>query len=334
MRITRDTLMKVVRDTVAQRTRVDRGLISVYLCGSLLDEDYLLGGTTDIDLVFIHTDQVTIEREIIHLTDEIHLDISHHLHRDYRQTRRLRIHPWLGPTLNSCHVLHDPQHLMDFTQASVRGQFDRADFVLERSRSQEEHARQIWVSFHEEHPVPGPKDMLVYLRAVEHAANAIASLTGHPLTERRFLLRFPQRAEAINQPGLYPGLLGLLGAPNVEVEMLKKWIPVWRVAYDALPAQASSRLHPARRGYYQRAMDFILNGSQPMAALWPLLRTWTLAVSLLPPEHPVQAAWQDAMTRLGLLGDGFVERVEAMDRFLDLVEETLEKWGRLNGAFE
>jgi hypothetical protein len=234
MRVTHETLLRVVRDTVAQRTRIDRSLMSVYLSGSLLEDEYMLGGTTDIDLVFIHTDLEGPDREIVRLTDEIHLDIAHHLHKDYRQTRRLREHPWLGPTLERCVIFHDPQHFMDFTQASVRGQFDRPDHVMERSRRQAEHARQVWLYYHEQKHKAGPKEISDYLRAIEHAANAIASLSGPPLTERRFLLKFPQRMQAIGHPGLYPGLLGLIGGPNVNVDVLRSWLPDWEAAYHAI----------------------------------------------------------------------------------------------------
>ena len=56
MRINRETLLKIARDTTAQRTRADRGIQAVYLSGALLEEEYLLGRTADIDLTFIHID--------------------------------------------------------------------------------------------------------------------------------------------------------------------------------------------------------------------------------------------------------------------------------------
>lgn len=333
MRITREALMKVVRDTVSQRTRSDRSLLSIYLCGSLLKGEFILGGTADIDLVIIHTDQSPVEREIIHLTDDVHLDISHHTHKDYRQTRNLRVHPWLGPTLKSCMILHDPQHFLDFTQASVRGQFDRSDFVLERARKQAEHARQIWVGFHEEQPPAEPKEISAYLRAVEHAANAVASLSGPPLTERRFLMNFPQRAQAVGKPGLSAGLLGLLGAPNTNPETLRGFLSPWQAAYKAVPVEAKLyRLHPLRISYYLKAFKQLLDSDQPMAALMPLLRTWTLAISVQPSNSPFLDDWHVAMENLGLHGDGFLDRVAAMDVYLDQVEETLDQWAIENGA--
>jgi hypothetical protein len=328
MRVNRGTLLKIANDTVSQRARQDRGIISAYMCGSVLGDDYLLGGTTDIDLTFIHVDAIAEEREIVRLTDEIHLDIAHYAQRDFLQTRELRIHPWLGPTISGCDILYDPQHFMDFTQASVRGQFNRSDYILERAQGQAERARQVWMAFYTDTPnEPGPPEMVVYLQAAGQAANAIASLNGSPLTERRMLLRFPERAEMVDRPGLQPGLLGLLGAPNVEASTIKDWLADWQAAYGAVPAElVPSRLHPDRKFYYLRAFEALLEGDQPHAVLWPLLRTWSQAAVLLTPEDEALVAWREAFLQLGLLGAGFAVRVEALDAYLDMVEETLDDW--------
>ena len=333
MRITREVLLKNTRDIISQRTRADRSLLSVYLCGSMLEDEYLLGGAADIDLVFIHTDLVPSPREVIGLTDEIHLDIAHHNHRDYRQPRNLRVHPWLGPTMKDCKVMYDPQHFLDFTQASVRGQFERSDHVMERSRLQADHARQIWLEFHTTHPQSGPKEVVKYLRAVEHAANAVASLSGPPLTERRFLTRFAERAAALGRPGLHAGLIGLLGGANTEGQGSREWISAWRAAYDAVPVDLRPvRLHQSRRLYYQNAFQSLVESGQPLSVLWPLLYSWTQSALLLPEDDPALQLWNDTLTRLGLLGAGFDERVAALDAYLDMVEETLDQWARDNGA--
>jgi hypothetical protein len=334
MRINREALLKIAEDTVAQRVRTERGILSAYLGGSLLGDDFLLGGTADIDLTFIHLDEQPVEREVQRLTDEVHLDVAHYDQRAFRQSRSLRLHPWLGPTLFECKLLYDPQHFLDFTQASVRGQFNRPDNVLGRARAQAEHARQIWLGFASQAPEqPGPKDLAGYLRAIDHAANAVASLSGPPLTERRLLLNYPQRAEAVGRHGLYLALLGMLGAQHVDTDTLKSWLPEWQQAIEALPEEAAPpRLHACRLNYYRRAFDAMIAGEKPAAVLWPLLRTWTLAAGLLPTVAPVQSDWRKVCQHLGLLGEGFVERVEALDAFLDLVEDTLERWAHEFGG--
>jgi hypothetical protein len=333
MRITKEMLFKLAKDAVAQRIHSEVGILAVYLHGSLLDDEPLLGGTTDIDLFFVHTDDVEVEREIVRITDEIHLDIAHYARRVFRQPKELRKHLWLGPTLSGCQILHDPHHFMDFTQASVRGQFDRPDQVLERVRPQAEHARQIWLSFTADLPEPGVETVMRYLRAVEHAADAVALLSGPPLTERRFLLKFPARAQAIGKPGLFAGMMGLLGGPAAAPETLRAWLSDWRAAFDTVPGDVRpARFHPHRLPYYLRAFDALLSSEQPQAVLWPLLHTWTYLAALLPADAPQLALWQEALTHLGLSGPALTERVAALDAYLDLLDETLEVWENESGA--
>jgi len=333
MRITSEMLAKLTQDLVSQRTRADRDILAVYLHGSLLREDFLIGGTTDIDLFFVHNDNRAESREIVRVTDEIHYDLAHHPRSIYRHARELRLHAWLGPTINGCKILFDPQHFLDFAQASVRGQFMLATNMLQRARPQVEKARQIWLAFESEPAEPGPKELEDYLRALAHAANGIASLVGPPLTERRFLLDFQPRAAQLSHPGLYAGLLGLLGATQVDAKEFQSWLGAWRHAYTSLPPDRTpDRLHPHRLHYYERAFATLSADGKTQAAVWPLLRTWTQAIRLLPEDSPHHLAWQQAGERLGLLGQAFHQRIIALDAYLDLIEETLEAWAATNGA--
>ncbi len=333
MRITRDVLLKLARDTANQRARADIGVLSVYLHGSLLDDEPLLGGTADIDLFIVHNEEPAAEREITRISDEVHLDITHHSRKLYRQTHELRLHPWLGPILYGCKILYDPQHFMDFTQASVRGQFNRPDQVLGRVRPQVEQARQIWLSLSSRKEPTGRESVFDYLQSAGLVANAVAGLSGKPLTERRFLLEFPHRAEVVGHPGLYPGLLGVLGGSLVDATDIRAWVPGWRQAVDALQGDPTPpRLSAPRLPYYLRAFEAILDSDQPLAVLWPLLHTWTEAVSLLPEDSPASEPWKEAVGRIGLLGETFPARLAALDAYLDQVEELLEDWARANGA--
>jgi hypothetical protein len=299
MRITPDLLLKLANDYIAQCSKTERGILAVYLQGSLLRDNLTIGGTTDIDLFFLHTDISQEEREFVRITDEIHMDISHHPVSLYRRPKELRSHTWLGPGIEGCKILYDPQHFLDFTQASVRGQFRRSDQVLRRVRPQAEHARQIWLA----------------------------------LTERRFLIDFPERAGAVKHAGLYAGLLGLLGAPLVDAPKVRAWLPDWQAAYEAAAQnQVLQRIHPVRLNYYLKAFESLLDSERFQVVLWPLWRTWTQIVDTLPEQDEYLPAWQKAGESLGMLADGFQERISALDAFLDLVDETIENWARENGA--
>ena len=329
MRITRDMLLKIAADTVAERTTADPGILSAYMHGSLLGQAPLLGGTADIDLTFVYPDGEA-RREIVRLTDEVHLDIWRHPQSMYADGRTLREMAWEGSTLYHCKILYDPKHFLDFTQANVRGQFDRADTVMRRAQPWLETARRAWLRFNSRKVEANPATIGEYLQALEKTANAIASLSGPPMTTRRFLLDFPARAEAAGQPGLAVGLVGLLGGNELEVDTMRGWLLSWEAAYDA--AEGDGDLHSHRKQYYLRAMAAMVAGDTPQAALWPLLRTWTKAVGMLGGTGAHTRAWMAACDQLDLLGEHFEAKLAGLDAYLDTVEELFEDWRRERGV--
>ncbi len=333
MRINRNMLLNLAHAAVEKSISQDRTILAIYLQGSLLGESPLIGNTADIDLFFIHTDEPPVPREIIRISDEVHLDIAHHPLSVYRQPRELRIHPWLGPAIYGCKILYDPQHFIDFTQASVRGQFNKPENILIRVQRQASHAREIWESFNAHHCSPEPADAALYLRALEHVASALAGIEGRILTERRFLMTLSQVVESLRKPGLLAGFIGLLGASVVDAEAMSTWLPAWREAYiQQSEMNPPIRLHAYRLLYYERAIKSLLNGTTKQDALWPLWHTWTHMIETLPEDTRHKSIWQAAGERLGILGEAFTQKIDALDAYLDTVEETLDNWARENGV--
>ena len=328
MQLTPEVMQQFAESTVKKLVQVDPSIIAAYQCGStVLAGTPLLGGTTDIDIVLIHTTEPHIEREILRLTDDVHLDISHHVQDLYRQGRELRVHPWMGPTLNNAKPIYDPRHFLDFTQASVRGLFGRENYKIQRSRTLFQEARETWIGLQAITAVVGPNVVASYLKAIENAANSLAILVGEPLTERRFLLDFPRCAEALGEPRLFNGIIGLLGGHRVEDEQISSWLISWSQTFDAIPEEARPvKLHPYRKDYYQRAFDAIIGSGEPKAVLWPLMNTWTLAASGLSASSPAYLSWQDACQQLELLSTDLSDRVAALDAFLDQVDESIIHW--------
>jgi hypothetical protein len=323
MRITRETLTRIAKETALKRANADPGLVAAYLTGSLRTENPFLGNSTDIDMVLVHTGEVITRREIVALTPEVHLDIVHNPRSEYEKPKELRVHPWLGPDLYDSLPLYNTQHFFEFVQAGVRAGYDEPVNVLARARRNADHARQIWsgLGFSQE---TGPARLLSYLKSVNHAANAIAVLTGSPLAERRFQLQFAERAEAAGVPGLTAGLAGLLGNVQADAGSLREFLPDWEEAFVEAASRDQVNLNIAapRLGYYKLSFEAILAGESPLSVLWPLVHTWTLSAAVLPPAH--QAKWMVACETLGLAGEAFNGRMEGLDHFLDTVEETLE----------
>jgi predicted nucleotidyltransferase len=325
MRITRDLLLKNAEDAVASRVEKDQTILGAYLYGSVLPgSESLIGGTTDIDLVLIHQ-QYDRQREIIRLTEDVTLDIEHHAKSSYQPPKELRLDPELGSMVFSGKPLYDPEHFIDFVQAAVRGMFWEPGNVLLRAGNMLQAARQTWLGFHNSVPDHGPEQVSDYLQALEDAANAVVCLTGMPRGDRRFLLDFPERAEAINQPGLYPGLLGLLTGGFEVIGAIKDWLPDWDADFVTVNVsyEVPSALHKHRQAYYRRCFDDLLAGEQPEAAVWPFIRTWTEMALTMPSQAE---SWQTACEELGLIGPQFEQRLAGLDAYLDRVEEILEKW--------
>ena len=330
MRITRETLIRIAKETAQKRALADPGLVAAYLTGSLRSENPFLGNSTDIDIVLVHSGQPKVRREVLPLTPEISLDIVHNPRSEYEKPKELRIHPWLGPELYDPLPLYGTQHFFEFVQAGVRAEFNEPVNVLARARRNAEHARQIWSGLQLSQET-GPTLLLSYLKSINHAANDVALLTGSPLAERRFMLQFQGRAAAAEVPGLSAGLLELLGGAQVETAILREFLTGWEKNF----VDAASRIHahasikPPRLAYYQKSFEAMLAGESPQSILWPLVNTWTLAAAVLPPTHQVK--WQAACETLGLAGEVFDDRLEGLDRFLDTVEEILETMVARNG---
>jgi hypothetical protein len=337
MRLTRETLIKIARDTATQRARVSRRIICIYLTGSVLGDSPLLGGTTDIDLITIHDSEPPQPREIVRISDEIHLDISHYDQSIFHQPRHLRTDPWLGPFIYSKPlVLYDTQHWFDFIQAATGAQFFQPDYVFQRAANMAQAARKSWMDLAIDSSSPHPRRVHDFFKVLENAGNALVCLTGEgkPLAERRFLLQFPMRVHALNKPELISGLTHLVIAnPAGLEETWPSWLSHWAEAYQAAGTHVDvpAQIHPGRYLYYERAANAIWT-ENPDAAAWLLLRSWSLAASFLKSDDPIYQNWQAACRQANLDEENFDSRMQLADQYLDQVEEALDDWGRTNGV--
>ncbi len=333
MRVTRDSLIRIAKETTQERAYNDPEIIAAYLTGSLLSAEPMLGGTADIDLVFVYKNKPAQAREFVKLTPDFHLDISRRARDEFKSPRELRGDPWLGFEMYAPMLLYEREKFFDFVQASLRAgfEFEQPPLMLQRCRSMLSHGRGIWMDLTELDTPAGPKEVRKYMKSLFHAINTVAEISGSPIQERRLLLEFPARAEAAKKPGMVAAAYGLIGANNVDAEKVKGWLADWKAAFKLASekADADARIHAARLNYYEKAIKALLEGDTPLSALWPLLHTWTLSAEALSGDH--LQFWQKACTDLGMLGDGFAERVEGLDHFIDDIEVTLDEIAAENG---
>jgi hypothetical protein len=334
MRVTRESLIRIAKETAQERAFNDRDIIAGYLTGSLVssETDPLLGGTADIDVIFVHAEEPKHRREFVKLTPDFHLDISHRAKAEFKRPRELRLDPWLGWEMYDPLLLYEREKFFEFIQAGLRAgfEFNAPAPALQRSRLLLSHARGIWRELLLLGDPVTPKDVAQYMKALYHAVNAVAELSGPPLQERRLLLEFPSRAETAQRAGMTDGLLDLLGALNLDPSSIDGWLADWKLAFEAAMEnnRVDPRIHPARLNYYEKAIKALLAGETPHAALWPLLQTWTLAVDVLPDQT---GAWTSAFDQLGFTSARMEEHVNGLDQYLDEVEILLDELATQHG---
>jgi hypothetical protein len=332
MRVTRESLIRIAKETAQERAYNDPEIIAAYLTGSLLNVEPMLGGTADIDIVLVCRNTPQKAREFIKLTPDFHLDISRRAKDEFKNPRELRVDPWLGYEMYDPMLLYEREKFFDFVQASLRAGFDfeQPPLMLQRCRKLLAHARQVWMELSEVEDQAGPVEIKKYMDSLYHAINTVAEITGEPISERRLLLEFPFRAEAAQKPGLSIGAYGLIGANQLDAEKMNSWLGDWKTAFKLASEnpKVDLRINSIRFNYYEKAIKAILSGENPQAALWPLLYTWTLSAEVLEGDH--LNFWKNAVDELGL-GAHFQERVEGLDQYLDEIEVLLDEIAAANG---
>ena len=333
MRVTRDSLLRIARETVQERAYNDPDIIAAYLTGSLRTPEPMIGGTADIDIVFVTKTPPMKKREFVKLTPDFHIDISRRAKDEFKSPRELRGDPWLGYEMYDPILLYEREKFFDFVQASLRAgfEFEQPPLMLQRCKTLLAHGRGIWMDISELESPAAAKDVRKYLKSLFHAINAIAELSGPPIQERRLLLEFPARAETAQKPEMVAAVYGLIGANRVNPETVKGWLADWKSAFQLASEKpgVDRRIHSTRLNYYDKAIKAMLDGDTPLSALWALLQTWTLSSEMLGGDH--LKFWENACMELGLLGDGFQEKVDGLDRLLDEIEITFEEIATANG---
>ena len=329
MRVTRETLLKLTKDTVTKRFAHDLGVTAVFLVGSLRPEDAVVEGIADVDLLVIYNGDPPVEREIVKLSNDFHMDIAYEPVSQYSQPRELRGDPWRGWTMWDPCLLYQKGRFFEYTQSIVRSQFDDAANLLKRARFFSVPAREAWYAMQLD---PESAKPLKLLEAAYNAANALCILNGPPIPERRLLAEFPARAQSLEQDDMIQTLFASVAA-SVNAELIGQWLLAWEIAFQAAArSPLDVRLHAARLGYYKTAITSQLESDLPTAALWPMLYTWALASENGSFDADQTKAWAAVCAEMGLGAEALPERLQALDAFLDRLEEILEQIAAENGV--
>lgn len=332
MRVTRDILLNLARENATKLVNKDRSIHCVYITGSLLREDPFIGGMTDIDLVCVHDRPVKVDREIIRINADVHIDVAHMPQSLFDHPRALRTDPWLGGSLaEGPLVLYDLFHWFDYTRASATAQFWQTDQVAARARGFSARARQTWQQLSDEAIPQGIKRAQAYLDALSDTANTVIVLSGKPLTTRRLLFELPARAAQVGFSDFTGSFVSLFTSSAFNEEHWAAWLTQWQAGLLALQEIKESpvQLGVTRHNYYVKAAA-TLAADRPATALWIMLQTWTLAAGFLPKSEQAYKEWQAFNHALELDGRGLLTRTAELDSLLDTVETFVDRWQEEN----
>lgn len=333
MRLTRERLLNLTNSYLTKIVRKDPNVIAIYMTGSMLEEDPFLNGTTDVDLVFVHNHTRDIQRQIVPITEDATLDIHFFQQSYYSPQRKIRLDPWVGPGLCFDPVLlYGKSHWFEFTQAAIEGAFFQPNYVLQRSRSFFGQAYESWTELSRNRNLTQARYILNYLRMVENACNSIASLSAHPLTDRRILKQFKTVCENVKMDHLVPMANQLFIGENDLQPYYDYFAKSWRYYLEEFGksdlGNQIPKYHAFRLNYYANAVEYYWE-EHLISAVWLMLKTWSTVVEWCGLHgNPHYESFLNALQ----IGTNFTQnREEQLREFIDTVDEGIEKWGVENG---
>ena len=344
MLITKDLLIQLTKDYLNRLLRQNKDIVAAYLTGSMLLDEPLLGGSTDIDLVIVHKEEPAVEREIRRVKSNISFDIVHHHQSLYTFHRRMRQDAWLGAALrNHDAIMYDTDHWLEYIQAGVDSQYDSPENTHARALKFSDDARRYWFELDDDDETPFSEWLNVFFKAVGSASNAIAALSGPGLTQRRFMLEFPARAEAVDQLPMVGDLARLIGNDQMSPELYEKWRPIWEKYLERCGESddCPPNLHKARKAYFLDCCDALVESGKLHGVLWPMVETWRQIDHCLEDvafedacdqcDSSATQQWHAFAKDIGFSPENKEDKARQLGAFIEKVNVILDDWKREYG---
>lgn len=332
MKLTNELLQKIAADFVKEKSSSDYGVKSIALLGSVLKGDAIVGNTADVDLLVLES-YGSYRREMIELTEDVHIDLTYYPIDDFQQTVELRTMPYKGYLIYGCKPVYDPEHVLDFVQAGVRGNFFAAENVMTRVESLLSGARDRWLKYQMTKNVPADEFVKFYFGLIHDVMQSVILYEEGPVGVRNLLVAFPNFAKKAGDVSLFADVLGVLGVAGVDVEQLKAWVEDWKADYDAVQElpKVDADIDAVKKNYYLAAIEAQLESDVPFSAAWTMLATWVNVITFGEQRGMSNFKWDAVADQLGFGEAGFGDKMKAMDAFLDKVELIFADWKSKNG---
>ena len=335
MKITRDKLLRISKSFIQQRAQKDRTIICAYLTGSLLKEFPFINGTTDVDIIIVHTDIPNPWREIVSLADEVSLDIYHYPQSSFANAKTLREDPWLGSSL--CfdpEVLYGKGHWFEFILASTEASFFLPEFVIRRSQVFIRDAHR-WFSQVKKLSASAYETSYVFseLLCIENAMNSIACLSDKPMTLRHFIQDLETRCEAADNRNIPDVIYGLICGNQDIKNYYPYYSSAWKYYLEYFSNYSSASFYPeygnSRLFYYLKPVEVLWEGHLP-SALWIMSYSWVQILCAMKIEQ--NEPFHSLCEMMEISQNCQEKRIKSLDILLDMIDDTLDHWAESHGV--
>ena len=334
MRLTKERLLRLSDSYMVQRSRKDRTIVCAYLTGSILRDYPFINGTTDVDIIMIHSDLQQAYREVTGIAEDATFDIYHYPREYFANPRNLRTDPWVGSSL--CFdpiVLFGKGHWYEFVLSSVEASFFLPENCLQRAMVFNREAHKYY--FKLQKLVNTQFDVTYafnYMLCIENAVNSIACLSKRPLTMRHFLQDFIECCNDIGNTGLVGETIGLITENTNLEQYYQYYTQYWNYYFDYFSNYVRADFYPEygkfRLPYYQKAVEAFWEAHLP-SAIWIMLNTWTHIFSAMNMEQ--NEGYHSFLGMNGLTPQQGPKRMEEIDHFLEQVDDTIDSWSKSHG---
>lgn len=335
MRVTKEKLIKLSETFIRQRALKDRTILCAYLTGSILKEYPFINGTTDVDMIIIHTDLQQAYREPVSISEEATFDIYHYPKEYFQNPRNLRTDPWIGSSL--CFdplAIFKKGHWYEFILSSVESSFFVPENVMSRALVFNKEAHKYFSALSRfANTTYDVTYVFNYLLCLENALNSLACLTRNPLTMRNMLRSFTEVCAELEGADELPKQAAALITKQPDVaKFMPYYVQHWSYYFDYFAAYTNPGFYPEyakfRLPYYIKAAQGYVEADLP-SAVWIMLTTWTHINAAMRIEQ--NEAFHSFLMLNGLHPQLAFERMKELDAFLERVDDTIDAWGRSKG---
>lgn len=322
MKYTKEYLLEAAQNFVNKKIARDPAISAVLLIGSLRKIDHFIDRPMDVDLLVLRDEKGDVDNELVRISDEHHLDVHYDDALAYDDPKMLRSDSVRGWALWDASVLYQREHFFEFTQSTVRSQFDEPRNVIDRMRYYIKPARELWL---ENSATPENVDMETYLSAIFAAGNALACIDREPLSIRSFLTDLFDVTKNLEIEDINSRFMNCLSS-DLSIDLIQSNFALWEELFmEGCKYPADDVITPLRLAYFRSSIDSELAGTQPIRALWPFLFTISKMPIRFSEFTELIQKHADVKTAFGFSPNGMGDKFKYLDLLLEDIEGIIEQ---------